>query len=205
MLGGHRQGDTMIEVLFAVTIFSLVAVLGLTIMNQGAAASQRSLEVTLVRQEIDAQAEALRLLYDEAMAQRAADTGGNDEDLVGSASEVWNDIITNHRVESATSWSSMVNGDACAYPADSSRVFTVNTVTGTLLKSFSEPTLYARVIYDGVAHSEGVWIEAVRVGKDSATGVMGYTDFHIRACWSAIGQSVPTTLGTIVRLYEHTP
>src|SRR5664279_826252 len=58
----RTRGDTLVEVLFAVAIFSLVAVGGLAIMNQGTATSQRALEITLVRQEVDSQAETLRFL-----------------------------------------------------------------------------------------------------------------------------------------------
>src|SRR5674476_81397 len=56
------RGDTLVEVLFATAVFSLVAVGCLSIMNQGAATAQRALEITLVRNEIDAQAETLRFL-----------------------------------------------------------------------------------------------------------------------------------------------
>jgi type II secretory pathway pseudopilin PulG len=59
----HERGDTIIEVLFAVTVFAMVAVGAMTIMNQGTATAQRSLEVTLVRQQIDAQAEAIRYIH----------------------------------------------------------------------------------------------------------------------------------------------
>ena len=56
------RGDTLIEVLFATATFSLLAVGAITLMNQGLATSQRALEITLVRSEIDSQAEALRFL-----------------------------------------------------------------------------------------------------------------------------------------------
>ncbi|MBJ58357.1 hypothetical protein CMN24_01415, partial [Candidatus Saccharibacteria bacterium] len=64
MLGMRRleRGDTLIEVLFAVTVFSFVVVSSLAIMNQGTAAAQRSLEISLVRQQVDAQADSLRFL-----------------------------------------------------------------------------------------------------------------------------------------------
>src|SRR5664279_89500 len=62
-LGNNQKtdrGDTIIEVLFAVAIFSMIAVGSLSIMNQSLATAQRSLEITLVRQQMDAQAETLR-------------------------------------------------------------------------------------------------------------------------------------------------
>ena len=56
----NTRGDTLIEVLFAITVFSLVVVTSLAIMNQGTQAALRSLQLTLVRQQVDSQAEALR-------------------------------------------------------------------------------------------------------------------------------------------------
>ena len=54
MLGRrHERGDTIIEVMFAFVLFSMVIVGAFMIMNQGMALAQRSLEVTQVRQQID--------------------------------------------------------------------------------------------------------------------------------------------------------
>lgn len=191
----------MIEVLFAIMIFSAVAVAGLSIMNQGSATAQRSLEVSLVRHEIDAQAEALRLLYDDTVAQMGLDQST-------PSVSVWNEIMALRKAESAiTPFSSMVTGNGCINPSAISGAFVVNTMRGTV----NTPSgvwrdvapLSSRVIYSSsgaVSSVEGIWIEASR--HSSASGVPGYTDFHIRACWSTIGQDVPVTLGTIVRLYE---
>ena len=44
-----KRGDTLIEVMFAFAIFSLVAIMSVTMMNLGLAASERSLEVVTVR------------------------------------------------------------------------------------------------------------------------------------------------------------
>lgn len=59
-----NRGDTLVEVLLGVTIFSLVAVVALETMNRGMAIAQYSLETTLVRQQVDAQAEMLRYAHD---------------------------------------------------------------------------------------------------------------------------------------------
>ncbi|MCP9466178.1 MAG: type II secretion system GspH family protein, partial [Candidatus Nanosynbacter sp. P5B_S4_bin.39.1] len=59
-----NRGDTLVEVLLGVTIFSLVAVIALETMNRGMAIAQYSLETTLVRQQVYAQAEMLRYAHD---------------------------------------------------------------------------------------------------------------------------------------------
>lgn len=203
----RERGDTMIEVLFAITIFSMVAVGGLTIMNQGAASAQRSLEITLVRQEMDAQAEALRMMYDEAIAEKSTSGYGG----TGTATTRWQQVL-DKRVASATPLSEMVNEDGirCRLPAEISDAFVVNARTGVIDDAPTgfavQPSVYSRVLYQdssegsGIRFAEGIWIEAEQGA--SVAGVPGYTDFHIRACWSTIGQSTPVTLGTIVRLHE---
>ena len=76
-----ERGDTIIEVLLAITVFSLVAVGAMTIMSQGTNTTQRSLEMSLVKQQIDAQAEALRAAYQQDMhfitTARVAQCGTN--------------------------------------------------------------------------------------------------------------------------------
>lgn len=58
-----RRGDTLVEVMFAVGIFGLVAVGAIGIMNKGLYDAQKTLEISMARNEIDAQAEALRFIH----------------------------------------------------------------------------------------------------------------------------------------------
>lgn len=58
-----RRGDTLVEVMFAVGIFGLVAIGAIALMNQGLYTGQTTLETTMARQEIDAQIEALRFIH----------------------------------------------------------------------------------------------------------------------------------------------
>ncbi len=89
------RGDTLIEVLFAITIFSLVAVSSMAIMNQGTDTAQRSLEITLVRQEIDAQAETLRFLNASYIANASFVAGD------GSYADQWKNI-DNHAIDGSS-------------------------------------------------------------------------------------------------------
>ena len=57
------RGDTIIEVVMAVAMFSMLAIGIMALMNSGIAMAQRSLELTLVRQQIDSQAEMLRYIH----------------------------------------------------------------------------------------------------------------------------------------------
>ncbi len=217
-----KRGDTLIEVLFAITIFSLVVVSGLAIMNKGVAASQRALEITLVRQQIDAQAESLRFInasyiaaYDPTIIMGptyASGPGGLfNRYTPGSSADQWGlmtkDIIASSKTF-ISKFSDIVVGLNCPSnpPAWS---FALNTKTAEYEKltstNFKLPSSYSQIRYNlssptVVDNYDGIWVEALR--SDPASGNPGYIDFHIRACWSSIGQAVPVTIGTIVRLYE---
>ncbi|NTW62089.1 type II secretion system protein [Candidatus Saccharibacteria bacterium] len=197
----ENRGDTIVEVMFALAIFSLVAVGSLSIMNQGAATAQRALEITLVRNEIDAQAEALRFLNSSYIAnfQRGSASYTN------SGAEQWRQILDN-TVTTPSAWNT-----ASSCPDNPSKSFVVNTRKATLVTNTSvivpAETSFSQVYYDGantMSKAEGIWIEAIdpNVTTDNNQGDADYVDFHIRACWDSPGQSVPVTLGTIVRLYE---
>ena len=66
-----KKGDTLIEVVLAFAMFSLIAAISITIMNNGIASAEASLELTLARTEIDAQAETLRYIQSSFADDRA--------------------------------------------------------------------------------------------------------------------------------------
>lgn len=204
----HERGDTIIEVLFAITIFSFVAVGGLSIMNQGVATAQRSLEIGLVRQQMDTQADALRYLNQAYVA---------DYGKRGDATRIWQEAIAGQSVAAAQRFDDIADATTCNIPngdgdGENDRAFALD-VNQLLTKPDSGPAnpeitdiraadTYAKILRDADApiSSRGLWIQAVRA--DVPDGQPGFYDFHIRACWNSPGQSMPVTLGTIVRLYE---
>ena len=64
------RGDTIVEVLFALSIFSLIAVLAIAVMNLGIAIAESNLELNMARNEVDAQAEAIRFIQSSYLAER---------------------------------------------------------------------------------------------------------------------------------------
>ena len=209
MLGRRvSRGDTLVEVLFAVTVFSFVVVGALSIMNQGTAASQRSLEITLVRQQIDAQAEVLRFTHDSYVAEYRTGISYDTTDTETSPAEEWWRMTTSGF--SATSASPFGStSDGCPTPPTGSFIMDPRNVrfmpgTGSNL----QPSVtYAQVTHTATgafSAAQGLWIEPIRAANnfDSDQSSTGFIDFHIRACWEAPGTSAPLTTGTIVRLYE---
>ncbi len=173
----RQHGDTIIEVVVAITVFSLVAVGAMTIMNSGLAMAQRSLETTLVRQQIDAQAEMLRFVHSRAQ-----------EDSTGEYHDLWSSI------QPVTKPQQLLNVDTC--PVDkipNSIAFAPGATGVSLATEHVEPVTYARVLE---GQSQGVSVQLAKV-----SGGRAY-DAHIYACWYAPGLSRPMTTGTIVRLYD---
>ncbi|MBI3889871.1 type II secretion system protein [Candidatus Saccharibacteria bacterium] len=188
MLRAREKGDTIIEVLFAIAVFSLIAVGGLSIMNQGTALAQRALEINLVRQQIDTQSEAIRYINQSYVA----DFGKN-----GTPTQLWNQVAVNNAVSSAADFDAIVVDGRCVLPAKAFAIDTTKMATNPLLSPTATPATYSKIRYDApLPRAEGIWVQAV---KRSGTG---FYDFHIRACWDSPGRSSPMTLGTIVRLYE---
>lgn len=57
--------------------------------------------------------------------------------------------------------------------------------------------------YTTLARSESIWVLAVRSEQtDLNTGKPQYFDFHIRTCWYAPSHTYPSTIATIIRLYN---
>ena len=67
----YSRGDTIIEVMFSFVVFSLLTVGTYIVMNRGTQIAQRSLEITLVRQQLDAQVSLIRYVKDTNPAQWA--------------------------------------------------------------------------------------------------------------------------------------
>lgn len=197
-----QRGDTLIEVLFAFTILSMVIVGAIAMMNQGTNATQRSLETTLVRAEIDSQATTIRFLHDAYVAGFKP----NGSYPANTPAGQW---VAMTSVLNATSASSFANPSRCPTPPTGSFILDAGNaryVPGTS-SSLIPATAIAQVTYNlsgSLRASEGIWVEAIRSQAESDVNKQNtrYIDFHIRACWESPGQGAPSTIGTIVRLYE---
>jgi type II secretory pathway pseudopilin PulG len=212
-----QRGDTLIEVIFAITIFSSVAITSLSIMNQGSATSERALEITLVRAQIDSQTKVLQFLN--ASYSAAFQSGDTYASFTGSG-EVntpagqWATMMTAVEGTSGDTvlelFGSGTNETCPDAPADSFIIDTHNVKFLNTAADFApakDVPSYSQLAYTssggtdslGSNSVQGIWIQAIR---SATTGTTGYVDFHIDACWASPGQSAPVTIGTIVRLYE---
>lgn len=85
--------------MFAVAIFGLAAIGTISLMNKGLASTQNSLETTMARQEIDAQAEALRFLHNAYMSEPKKAEATELSDVCTNPSsyrDLWKCLVTEY-------------------------------------------------------------------------------------------------------------
>jgi type II secretory pathway pseudopilin PulG len=166
----YHRGDTIIEVTFAITVFAMVSILAVTMMNRGLATSTASLQTALARQEIDAQAEAIRFIHDAYRAERNLPAANR------IYTPLWNSIasrITEQVPRFPSNSSLMLQGVSCtSHPNDqmsedffhNANQFVVNSrlidpghVSRTVITSqslFATASVFPRVVFGTSALSE---------------------------------------------------
>lgn len=224
----HR-GDTMIEVLFAIAVFALISVLSIIVMNSGVATVEATLELSMARNEIDAQSEALRFIHNSFLSERE-----NVNNKAGQPyAEIWKRLksIMNEPGGDAILPLSIDNCAIRYEDGGKDSIFSRNTMilntrninpdnpSVTIIKAskpqFQPAPLNPRILYGNdddtnlvegatnVYRVEGLWIIPIKSEKkDASTGNPEFYDFHIYTCWFAPGRERPTTIGTIMRLYN---
>jgi len=204
-----QRGDTLIEAMFALTVFGFIVVTALSLMNQGVSASQRSLEITTVRQEMDGQAQTLRFLHEAYIQAYQPGQNYNLNDAITSPAEEYYKVIQFVKTANLPSASQFGGTGACVIPNNAGKNFIMNPVTAQLVSTSTNPTVFkkaltsAQLSFGGgntLSSSNGIWVEGVRSAVNGTNA--GYIDYHIRACWDGPGLDTPMNLGTIVRLYE---
>ena len=186
-----NRGDTIVEVLLGVTIFSMVAVITLETMNRGMAISQYALETTLVRQQVDAQAEMLRYAHD-------------------TKSDIWKKLADNNAVSvsSVNDNEGGLGAESCpdnfsnkefalaATPSLGSKISILNNPG-----DYKPAETYARVD-SSTKKTYGIAVRLVKPSAAVGSRDSNKYDAYIKACWMPVGSKMPATIGTIVRLYD---
>ena len=259
-----KKGDTLIEVMLAVGIFSMVAIAIVAVMSGGVSGAQTALETTLAREEIDAQAEALRFIQSAYVAEKASLKDDGTATLQNRRfANLWKAItdkavdlsgsgdagkeLTNYSPSKCDDLYNSTNGEVRNYKA-----FVINTRRlGTFSNSsisqngtaggqavlissdgngsyFAPATTYPRIIFgtsstqnednsnlidvptsDTVFRAEGIYVIGVKdsnttsvIADNAATNKSAFYDFYIRTCWYGIDADQPSTISTVIRLYN---
>ena len=186
-----NRGDTLVEVLLGVTIFSLVAVVALETMNRGMAIAQYSLETTLVRQQVDAQAEMLRYAHD-----MKNDTWKKLVDNNSVSVSAVNGNEGNLGVEKCPDDFSTKEFALAATPSLASKISILNNPG-----DYKAAETYARIDSD-TKKTYGISVRLVKPSTATGSRDSNKYDAYIKACWMPVGSKMPATIGTIVRLYD---
>lgn len=264
-----RRGDTLIEVMFALAVFSLVALISVSMMNSGVSQAENALENVVARNELNAQAEALRFVHSSYISEKtlpeyaslsAIDRANNEKyqqykalweqivgnaitpneasdlgilDLAGTVHDVsasgargcdrvyengnqghnllWRSkaFVLNARnlsslnatgqADVGISYISAINQPKlfAAAPLNARIIYTTSTGQGDSVAQFTD----GATIYDRVQRAEGIWVVAVSDGNGNP-GNSKYYDFYIESCWYGPGATIPTSLDTVIRLYN---
>lgn len=182
----HQQkGDTLVEVLLAMAILSVVAVMTISLMNRGLLLTQNSIERSQVRAYMEGQLASLRYFRDKSMLP-----GGSVE---------WTKVLANGVSGSPTALVSdtTCKPDAAVMP----KPFYIQAVvapTGSLTVKPYDPNIStpASIATPG----NWLWIEAYNVNQ-AATSAKAI-DFVIRACWYPKGNGPIQSETMTVRLYD---
>lgn len=249
-----KKGDTLIEVSLAIGIFALVAITIAALVSSSMSGAQLSLETTITREQIDAQAEALRYIHASYIAGGQANNAGENRYV-----KLWREItgfsknppiealdfvpatceeLYNNEYPTLADQNAFVinlNGLYELNPANrSDAIFEGNEWMGNVLVTaknagfgadgiFQTAETFPRIFYRGededvlmgqgvgtrIGRAEGLYVVPVR--DESSTmmvesgGIMrkaAYYDFYIRSCWFGAGADRPSTIATVIRLYD---
>jgi len=209
-----KNGDTIVEVSFAVVIFGAIAIGAWISMNSSLSVAQSTLESTLARDEIDGQADALRFIHASALSAEAPN----------EYTETWRRITENVNHSAANLPFDTCEEGLNQYKTSSSyNVFLLNprnlddSSAAFIDKDLIQPaTVFPRILYGAgdetnevnssdrnATGAQGLWIVPQKgIPSGMSTSYLGYFDFYIYACWDEGGRTVPSTLSTVVRLYD---
>lgn len=249
-----KHGDTLVEVTIAIGIFSMIAIAVASVMSSGTSGSQMALETTLAREEIDAQAEALRFIHSSYVSSKRFEDAKNEyATSENNYRQIWGQIISRaNTIETEAPASDTPNVGQFApstcdelYDKESPDSLYAQKAFILNLRNLSDPSsavvlsnydsieseerfettqTYPRVTFGNVSNNTdtqtlvdntnytdlykayGIYIVGVQDPK--TTNISGnantaaFYDFYIRTCWYGTDATRPSTISTVVRLYD---
>lgn len=177
----RQRGDTLIEVLVATVVLSVVTVSAFILMNRGMATTMQAVENTQVRQEMDGQLDMVRYIHNAALGSEATTVSAQQ-------SAEWTNLLSKTNPTTVTSY------NACPTSVNTKRFYITTAATEPKIRVV-QYTATASPSGQAIA-GDGIWLEAVRPNASA-----NYIDVHARACWNPIVGTSNQTLSTVTRLY----
>ena len=174
-----EKGDSLVEVLLAISVLTLVAVGSMAVMNRGNALVQNALMRTSVRAQVNSETEMLYYVRD-------------------NNSTLWNDIKTNRVVSEDAAVKSCAGTPGKSFYLDFANVATATTA------ATSAAAALGATQSTNITPGDGLWIDAVYYPVVAGQNAVPYFDFYIKACWVPLGTASGNQSQslTIERIYD---
>ncbi len=208
---GKQRGDTLIEVLIAITVLAVIVTGAMAIMNRSLVSIMNSSERTAVRAEINSQTEMLnwaRTMDQDGIWRSiksvAFDGDNASEVALASKSCRINQLdAQNH----GSFYLTLADNDASGvkFYTNMTKTDEVDDGSGSTMPTGRNPNSRATTPVgndNGLSSttSSGIWIDAVYY--DAVDVTVPYFDFYIKACWVPRGSLPDSQTLTIVRIYD---
>jgi prepilin-type N-terminal cleavage/methylation domain-containing protein len=185
----NQRGDTLVEVLIAITVLGVVVAGCMAIMNRSLVSILNSAERTAVRSEVNSQTELLHY----ARAKNPA---------------MWENIKKLAFVNNATNI--VTANDQCKLTEGSSlstskagSFYITNEADLPTLKNDLKANTHGKNLTARATTGKGIWIDAIYYPAVSGDNNVPYFDFFIKACWTPLGNFPDSQTLTIVRIYDN--
>ena len=182
----RERGDTLIEVLVAISVFAVVVVGAFALMNRGVAQMYDSMEKAQVRMLLNGQIETLTYARDQYLRSQSMPLT-TQQDQRAKQTWDWIKAQTDTPVAVPGLTSCTPSGSAFFILTDNNGMTPSSTVTNTVAAGFPSA-------------GNGIWIQQM---PSSGSVTPSYVDFYIRACWAQNSNNQTQVLSTVVRLYDN--
>ena len=182
----NERGDSLVEVVLAMAVLSMVAVGSMMVMNNGNATIQNALERTEIRGAVNTQTQLLTYIHDNdptAWNKILAKAECN----AGSSAAGCNNNSNNATVVTASATKCAPSGNAFLLP-------TSIPASGASVAVNSAPSSHIATNTSNISSgTAGIWVdplsyEAPNNGAPvSSPSNVAYVDFYIKACWYPLG------------------
>ena len=184
-----ERGDTLVEVTVAMAVLGLMLAASLAVINRGLMGVSNAVERTSVRASLSSQAELLRYVFDDPVANKEAykwilDHTGSNVSLGQNGCEIV-----------GGGFYLSVNNKTGTPPVEIHELDSVDT-NKLANNVYGQPEAG-----DNKGVSRGIWIEGDK--HDGQGDMPGYIDFYVRACWTPHAAQQPGSgrMESNVRVY----
>jgi len=190
-----QRGDTLVEVLIAITVLGIIVVGAMAIMNRSLVSIINSTERTAVRADVNSQTEMLNYVR-----AKNADMWGQIKSLAFSSDKV---ASANTQCKLNPNSNSSTSTAGSFYLSADSNASSVSLKTGLVDNTTAGAQKNGKNLAGRAVPGTGIWIDAVYYPVVTGSNNVPYFDFYIKACWTPLGNNPDSQTITIVRIYDN--